>query len=588
MKLIFAHSVLRRSVLCTAFLALAACGGGGDTPTAPGDGPPPVSVPTPSASPVPGEPPSPAPTATPQPTATPSPDPTPTAQPTAMPSPEPTSTPQPTITPSPGPTPTPQPTTQPTSTPTPVPTTSPAPIAADYTLVTEMGADFKASLFAVRTDGTGKVLLDQGAYDHQYGKIADGRVFFDRPETPAPTSPSSDRDIYSINLDGTDRRQLTSGPDDDHIAAIVGDRIVIERIPPTAPNNYSRDLVSVRLDGSDLRVLADNLEREERIAFLPPTGKRLLIDSRKNPESNLYAINTDGSVPTTIAESQADETFKALLGNTVVFEEAKTTTAQSGQSVPVIQVNARNFVDGSGLTMLSDGTVNQHRYVGSVGERVVIWSQNTQRVETVKMDGTDRRPLLEQVPAKPYLHANILFFERKDAFDVQQVYGFSLGLALQGVKKPPVQLTHASTKSFIRTFAPAELQTIVVYRPSSLEHPSASLYALRFGNGGIQETLLVNNAGTLYSNFVHQGRLIFRRQFEHFYSVKLDGTGLVELVTQPGPFSVDTSVGIAGNGRLIVTRGNIFAQEQVFAVNADGSNAVPLTALSPEAAWVGY
>jgi hypothetical protein len=468
-----------------------------------------------------------------------------------------------------------------------MPTASPAPIATDYTLVTEMGTDFKASLYAVRTDGTSKVLLDQGAYDHQRGKIVNGRVFFDRPETPARTSPYSDRDIYSINLDGTDRRQLTFGADDDSIAAIVGDRIVIERIPPTAPNNYSRDLVSIRLDGSDLQILANNLEREERIAFIPPTGKRLLIDSRKDLQNNLYAVDTDGSTLTTIADSQADETFKALLGNTAIFEEEKTTTVQPGQSLQVIQVNARNVLDGSGLTMLSDGTVNQHRYVGNVGERVIIWSQYTQRVETVKIDGTDRRPLLEQAPIRPYKQGSILFFERKDALDVQQVFGFDLAVALQGVKKPPVQLTRASTKSFIRAFAPAELKTVIVYRPLSAEHPIPSLYAVKFGNGGIQETLLVSNAGTLYSNFVHQGRLIFQRLFEHYYSVKLDGTGLVELLNQSGPFSGE-SVGVAGNGRLIVTRVNMFDQTQIFAVNADGSNAVPLTALSPDATWAGY
>jgi hypothetical protein len=459
--------------------------------------------------------------------------------------------------------------------------------------VTEMGADFKYSLFAVRTDGTSKQLLDQGAHDNHYGTIVNGRVFFERHEKPFPNSPSSDRDIYAINLDGTDRRQLTSGTDDDHIAAIVGERIVVERIPPTAPNNYSTDLVSMRLDGSDLRVLANNLQRKETFAGSSIDGQRLLINSADILENNLHSLRADGSsAAIAIADSPANETVGALIGNTVVFEEDKSTTGTFGDQA--IQVSARN-IDGTSLVVLSEGANDRHYYVGTIGDRAVIWSKNARRVETVKLDGADRRILIADISAKPFLQGSILFFERVDSSNVQQVFGFDVLVALQGSKKPPVQLTHASTKSRILNFAPAELKTIIVYRQNDPSQPStASIYAVQYGQGGIQEKLLAANAGTVYSSFVHQGRFIFQRLFGPYQSVKLDGTGLVTLLNQPGPFYME-HVGVSNNGRLIVTKytqapaGSPLPElGQIFAVDADGGNAAPLTALSLDAAWVGY
>jgi hypothetical protein len=459
--------------------------------------------------------------------------------------------------------------------------------------VTELGEDLKYSLFAVRTDGTGKQLLDQGAHDNYYGKIVNGRVFFERHEKPSPNSPSSDRDIYSINLDGTDRRQLTSGADDDHIAAIVGKRIVIERIPPTAPNNYSTDLVSIGLDGSDLRLLANHPQRKEVLATASADGQRLLINSADNTENNLYSLHADGSsAPIAIADSLANELFRGLVGNTIIFEEDKSATGQPGDQV--IQINARS-IDGSGSVVLSEGANDRHRYLGNIGDLAVIWNQNARSVEAVKLDGAARQQLVTDVFSTPFLRDAVLFFEGPDSLGVQQVFGVDLLVALKGTRKPPVQLTHASTKSRIAAFAPAELKTIIVYRQSDLLNPStASIYAVQFGGkDGIKETLLVDNAGTVYSKFVHQGRLIFQRLFEPYYSVKLDGTGMVQLLSA-GP-SVVEDVNILANGRVVITRyinapaGSSFPElGQVFTVNADGSNPTPLTALSLDAAWVGY
>jgi hypothetical protein len=492
-----------------------------------------------------------------------------------------------------------------------MPTSTPVHIAANYTLVTEIGADLKASLYAVRTDGSGKVLLDQGAYSHQHGKIVNGRVFFERPEGTAPNNPLFvDRNIYSINVDGTDRRQLTFTPDDDHIAAVVGDRIIIERVVPNNSNIYSPDLMSIRLDGSDLRALAIYPQRKDAIAFVPATGKRLLINSTSDTafgvfENNLYAVDTDGSALTTIADSPANEKFKALLGNTVIFQEAS--TPQNGQ--PVVNVKARNFLDGSGATTLSDGP-GYHFYVGSYGAYAVIFNGAANRVEAVRTDGTDRRLLVEGFTPARLMREGVLFYEQEDSLGVQQVFGLDVAAALKGVKKPPVQLTHASTSSFIHSVVAkpgnvAELKTIIIYRPFSTGYQSGSVHAVRFGHDGIQETLLAEHALSGYQSFVHQGRFIFRISTSTpYYSVKLDGTGLVKLLgDQPGtlaeeliPHELNPSVGSISDDRLIVIRVTKVppaesANErlvQVFGVNADGSNATPLTAPLPQATWAAY
>jgi hypothetical protein len=478
----------------------------------------------------------------------------------------------------------------PTATPTPTPTNSPPPITTDYTLVAEgtpinqVNSELRYSLFVVRTDGTGKVLLDQGAKEPQSGRIVNGRVFFEQ------VAPFGVLNIYSINLDGTDRRQLTSGNDYHSIAAIVGDRIVVRRL--VGQFNLDTNLDSMRLDGSDLRVLANDPKRGEEFAAASADGQRVLIHSNGkfpngNIESDLYSLSVDGSsAPVAIADSPDDERFLALAENTVIFSARKI-----ANGLMVKQVYARNL-DGSGLTTLSNGSNGVHDYIGTVGGYAVIGDQSAGRVEAVKLDGSARQQLLEGLALNPgaqmYVQGTELFFERPDSLGVQQVHRFDIASALQGTNKPPAQLTHSVRDNSILYLAPSAM-VVARYGTNPL---SVSVYAVQLGPGGTQENLLVNDAGNLIVYFVHQGHFIFQRILEPTYSIKLDGTGLVKLLDQPGIFRQE-NVKVAKNNRLIVTRytekPNNSAEllAQVFAVNADGSNAMPLTALSPSAEWAG-
>ena len=177
---------------------------------------------------------------------------TPTATSTATPIPVP---PTETLTPVP-PTATATPTS--TSTPTPVPPTStptPVPPTATPTPTPRIVHDFQS-----------------------------GRIAFE-------STRNGNSDIYVINADGTDLRQLTVHPEWDHAPAWSPDG---QRIAFHSLRDGNWEIYVMNTDGSGVTRLTNQLERD----WLPswsPDGKQIAFESHRDGNGNVYVMNSDGT-----------------------------------------------------------------------------------------------------------------------------------------------------------------------------------------------------------------------------------------------------------------------------------------------------
>ena len=231
---------------------------------------PPTSTPTPThtATPIP---PTPTPTAVP-----------PTETPTLVP-PTATATPTSTVTPTPVP-PTETPTSTSTVTPTPVPPTeTPTPVpptatatptsTATPTPVPPTSTPTPVPPTATPTP-TPRVVQD----------FQNGRIAFE-------STRNGNSDIYVINADGSDLRQLTSHPEWDHAPAWSPDG---QRIAFHSLRDGNWEIYVMNADGSGVTRLTNQLERD----WLPswsPDGKQIAFESHRDGNGNVYVMNADGT-----------------------------------------------------------------------------------------------------------------------------------------------------------------------------------------------------------------------------------------------------------------------------------------------------
>ena len=235
------------------------------------------------------------PTATPTQTATPTPLPTstPTPVPTLIPTPvPPTSTPTPTHTATPippTPTPTPVPPTEtptststvtqtpvpPTETPTPVPPTATATPTSTSTPTPVPPTSTPTPVPPTATPTpTPRVVQD----------FQNGRIAFE-------STRNGNSDIYVINADGSDLRQLTSHPEWDHAPAWSPDG---QRIAFHSLRDGNWEIYVMNADGSGVTRLTNQLERD----WLPswsPDGKQIAFESHRDGNGNVYVMNADGT-----------------------------------------------------------------------------------------------------------------------------------------------------------------------------------------------------------------------------------------------------------------------------------------------------
>ena len=165
-------------------------------------------------------------------------------------------------------------------------------------------------IFSVGIDGTGlKRLTSTKGYDAEATVAKDGRIVFTSVR-------DGDMDIYSMNSDGSDVKRLTNlpGPDGGPFFSADGKQIVFRGRHPepgAEMDDYKTllgkglwrprglDVFVMNRDGSNLRQVTKGLGGANWAPFFHPDGKRIIFASNmKDPRGgnfDLYLINADGT-----------------------------------------------------------------------------------------------------------------------------------------------------------------------------------------------------------------------------------------------------------------------------------------------------
>lgn len=156
------------------------------------------------------------------------------------------------------------------------------------------------SVFRARSDGSRVLQVTSGpAFDRAPSFTPSGqRILFSRTEPQPPGQPEDvlvPEHIYSVKLDGTGLRQLTSGnvSDREPVLSPNGKVIAFDRKLQTS----SRHVFTMRPDGSRVKDATPNLAAWSSEAAFSPDGRRIAYvrSFPGNSTSDLFTIRPDGA-----------------------------------------------------------------------------------------------------------------------------------------------------------------------------------------------------------------------------------------------------------------------------------------------------
>jgi WD40 repeat protein len=122
--------------------------------------------------------------------------------------------------------------------------------------------------------------------------------------------PSGDEELYVMNSDGTNVRQLTRNADFDSAPSWSpdGKRILFERALAgtftPGVEAQEKDVYVMRADGSHVRRLTDSPGLDEGPEF-SPDGTKIAFSSSRDGQQEIYVIDADGSNPRRLTDNPA-------------------------------------------------------------------------------------------------------------------------------------------------------------------------------------------------------------------------------------------------------------------------------------------
>ena len=162
-------------------------------------------------------------------------------------------------------------------------------------------------------------------------------------------------------------------------------------------SNYSSEIVTSALDGSDLRMLTDNKDVDAYPVW-SPDGTQIVFYSDRG--RGLYLMNSDGSnvrelSPESSISSTRDPAVWAPDGSRIAFVGLRVDRVGSGESSRDIKRNIIYTIrpDGSGLTELGDAASTPAWSPDSARIAFIKEGSGTRRLYTMNPDGGDQREL---------------------------------------------------------------------------------------------------------------------------------------------------------------------------------------------------
>jgi hypothetical protein len=447
-----------------------------------------------------------------------------------------------------------------------------------------------------------KVMLDHGSLAPYTGRIIADRAMLVRTQAVTASGEVLDSDLVSVRLDGRDRIQLTSGPEIDRSVFLAGNRLVFSRQRLLPGGDRTTDVMSVRMDGSELRALAADDARNEYAEL--PSGEasrdHLVISAWHVPNGfSLSTVRVDGGAPAVpIAANPTGTTglaFHTMVGERVVYSaqgKLYSAPARGGESIQLFA--------GAGARY----------YAACVGDRIVaaeiqeINGQWTTHLHMARVDGTDEisplilsSGLVGTVPGTP------------DTLFLSSLVDGEYDLSMMQVGSSPGIPRLLSRSDRFTEFSGMEGDAMILKR-AHLDDPqlgySEDIVSLRETPTGISERVLARRADQPsspkgYIGSTH-GRLVLnsfsgslpggRALFEH-YAITANGEDVTHLAKDSG-FHKFEAVLVHPGGRVILKRTDFLLsapdealRSELMSVDVHTGSAIRLTSFDKTADRVG-
>jgi hypothetical protein len=165
------------------------------------------------------------------------------------------------------------------------------------------------NIYAVNPDGTGEVpLATSPDYETFAGIMSDGRLIYHA--APIVSGASGLNDIYSIELDGSDRARLTDTPNDEDRALFftAAGQVIFERV-----TSGQGDVMAVNADDSSSAIaIALAATAAGEFGYAITANGRLLFARDQGGDVELWSIGVDGNDPQVLALGGGNRTFSAI------------------------------------------------------------------------------------------------------------------------------------------------------------------------------------------------------------------------------------------------------------------------------------
>jgi len=192
-----------------------------------------------------------------------------------------------------------------------------------------------------------------------------GKIAFGHDEGTAGSS----FDIFSMDPNGQNRMQLTSGPEDDAEPSwsANGEKILFRRDPAPSSN---RQIWVMNFDGTGQSQITNNPAFDDTDPYFFPNGQKIAFQRDIAGDDQIFVMNADGSNPVqlTFTNPAGDESFEPSVspnGQMIVFRRHDGATGFN----EIWVMNA----DGSSQTRLTTGSATVEDFNPD-------WSPNGQRI----------------------------------------------------------------------------------------------------------------------------------------------------------------------------------------------------------------